>query len=68
LNVLVFGVWRSWTVERRGFPARGRSGGAGVRDERGVWLLSTSEVRRQLGQIMSWEKPVAGMEDVKAIL
>lgn len=52
----------------RGFPAPGPSGGEGISDELGVRLRSTSEVRKQLGQLMNWEKAVADTEDVNAIL
>lgn len=33
-----------------------------------MWFQSTAEVRRQLGQIMNWEKPVADTEDVNSVL
>lgn len=58
-------------MEGRGSPAPGPSGGEGGRDElgvRGMCFPSPSEVRRQLGQIMSWGMPVAEMEDVNAVL
>lgn len=52
----------------RGFPAPGPSGGEGISDRLGMWFWSTSEVRRQLGQIMNWEEAIAGTEDGNAIL
>lgn len=52
----------------RGFSAPGPSGGEGIGDELSVRLRSTSEVRRQLGQIMNWEKAVADTDDVNGIL
>lgn len=55
-------------MERRGSPTPGPSGGEGVGDELGVWFQSTAEVRRQLGQIMNWEKPAGDAEDGSAIL
>lgn len=57
-------------MERMGSPTPGPSG-EGVGDElgvRGVWFQSTAEVRRQLGQIMNWEKPAGDTEDGSAIL